>query len=506
MQTLARRAGRALALLALLQAFPGAARAEPLDEQAVDALVQEALKSWRVPGLAVAVVRDGRAVYLKGFGVRELGTEQPVTPDTLFAIGSTTKAFTTTAMAMLVDDGKMAWDDSVRKHLAYFQLQDPLADRGVTLRDLAAHRTGLGRHDLLWYGAPCGREELIRRLAHLKPDHPFRSAYEYQNITYLAAGQAVGAAARSTWEDVVQQRILTPLGMKGANFTTAAAQKAPDHASPHHARKGKLAVVPWYNADNIAPAGAINAGVGDLGKWVSFQLGDGTWGGKRLLSAKNLAETHSPQTVMPVPEAKRLLFPDTTQMSYALGWVVQDYRGHGLVWHDGSIDGFQSQITLVPAARLGVVILANRDGSETLRFALTNSILDLALGLPKKPWLSAFAFIEGIDSLAGPLVLQKADIRKRHKGTKPSRELAGYTGVYEEPAYGRAEVVLDEGVLVLKWNRFKPRLEHFHFDTFTTQGEEVLDGVAVVFTLGADGEVEQMKVPGVADFKKVGRK
>jgi CubicO group peptidase (beta-lactamase class C family) len=499
-------ARRTLVLLAVVTASSGAARAEPLDAEAVDAVVREAMKTWRVPGMAVAVVANREAVYLKGFGVKETGGREPVTADTLFAIGSTTKAFTTTAMAMLVDDGKMGWDDPVRKHVEFFHLQDPLADANVTLRDLVAHRTGLAGHDLLWYGSPWGREELIRRVAHLKPAHPFRSAYEYQNLTYLTAGHAVGLAAKTTWEQVIQDRIFTPLGMTGANLTTAAAAKAPDHASPHQRKKGKVEVVPWRNLDNIAPAGAINAGVRDLSKWARFQLGDGTWEGKRLVSAASLAETHTPQTVMPMGEGERVAYPETLQMSYGMGWVIQDYRGHGLVWHNGKIDGFQAQVTLVPRDKLAVVVLTNCDDTELLHWAVTNSILDLGLGLPKKPWVGAFGFLEGLGGLVAPLVEQKADARKRHKGTKPSRELAAYTGVYEEPAYGRAEVTLEKGSLTLRWSSFTPRLEHFHYDTFTTQEDAVLTGVPVVFTLGADGEVDRMKMAGLADFKKVRRK
>jgi CubicO group peptidase (beta-lactamase class C family) len=505
MQPMAKLAHRTAALLGLVCTFAGTARAEPLDAEAVDALVREAMKTWQVPGMAVAVVRDGEVVYLKGFGVRETGGREPVTADTLFAIGSTTKAFTTTAMAVLVDDGKMAWDDPVRKHVEFFRLRDPLADENVTLRDLVSHRTGLGRHDLLWYRSPWGREELIRRLAHLKLEHPFRSAYEYQNLTYLTAGYAVGLAAKSTWEGVVRDRIFTPLGMTGANFSTAAAEKAPDHASPHHPKKGKLEVLPWRNIDNIAPAGAINASIRDMSKWVRFHLGDGTWEGKRLVSAANLGETHTPQTVMPVGEAERVLFPETLQMSYGMGWVIQDYRGHGLVWHNGQIDGFHSQVTLVPRDRLGIVTLTNRDDTELLHWALCNSILDLGLGLANKPWVAAFSFLEGLGSLVAPLAVERADARKRHKGTKPSRELAAYTGSYEEAAYGRAEVTLDKGSLALKWSNFEPRLEHFHYDTFTTQ-DAVLTGVPVVFTLGPDGEVDRMRVAGVADFKKIRRK
>src|SRR5712692_3088429 len=297
----------------------------------IDALMQEALQTWQVPGASVAVVQGDEVIYLKGFGVREQGRDEPVTPETLFAIGSTTKAVTTTAMAMLVDDGKIGWDDPVRKHLPFFRLADPLADENVTLRDLVCHRTGLSRHDMLWYGSPWGREEIVRRIAQVKLDKSFRSTYQYQNIMYLAAGLAVGAASNSTWEEFVQERILDPLGMTGANFSTTVAEKAPDHATPHRKKEETIEGIPWRNLDNVAPAGSINAGVRDMSRWVRFQLGGGTFEGKPLLSAANLAETHTPQMVMRMDDNQKFLLPETTQVSYGLGWAISDYRGQLLI-------------------------------------------------------------------------------------------------------------------------------------------------------------------------------
>jgi len=305
----------ALALLGAL-ALPAAAPAQAVDAAAVDRVVQDALKAWEVPGAAVAIVRDDKVVYLKGHGVRELGGK-PVTPDTVFAIASLTKAFTTTAMAMLVDEGKMKWDDPVRKHVPFFRLADPLADQGVTLRDLVCHRTGVGRHDLLWLKAPWTLEDTVRRVAFVPPTFAFRSAYEYNNIMYIAAGLAVAKAAASPWQDVVRRRIFEPLGMTGAVFTRSEVRKTPDHASPHRRDKdGKLRTIEWYDDDHqVRASGSIKASARDLARWVRFQLGDGTFEGKRLLSARGLAETHMPQTVIRLEGLFQASNPETTQMS-----------------------------------------------------------------------------------------------------------------------------------------------------------------------------------------------
>jgi CubicO group peptidase (beta-lactamase class C family) len=453
----------------------------------IDALMQEALQVWQVPGASAAVVQGDEVSYLKGVGVRELGRDEPVTPETLFAIGSTTKAITTTAMALLVDDGKMAWDDPVRKHLPFFRLSDPLADDNVTLRDLVCHRTGLSRHDMLWYGSPWAREEILRRIGQVKLDKSFRSIWQYQNIMYLAAGLAAGAASKSTWEEFVQARILDPLGMTGANFSTTTAEKAPDHATPHRKKEEKIEVIPWRNLDNVAPAGSINAGARDMSRWVRFQLGGGTFEGKPLLSAAHLAETHTPQMVLRMDENQKALFPETTQISYGLGWNISDYQGHLVIAHGGGIDGFRATVHLAPRAKLGLVILANLGGTA-MPEALVNNLLDLLLDLPRQDW-NALLMERAKKAEAEGKTRENEREEKRHKDTSPTRELAAYTGAYEEPAYGTVSISLENGALQLQWSNFHSRLEHFHFDTFTTKNENPIENQQVLFALGADGEV-----------------
>jgi CubicO group peptidase (beta-lactamase class C family) len=487
----------------LLATCPGFAQA--VDTKAIDAIVREGLKAWQVPGAALAIVKDNEVVYLKGYGVKDLQSKEPVTPDTLFAIASCTKAFTTTAMAMLVDEGKMDWDDPVRKHVDYFHLSDPLADANVTLRDLVTHRTGVSGHDLLWYRAPWSREEIIRRIGHVKLKHSFRSTFQYQSIMFMTAGAAVESASKMKWEDFVQKRIFDPLGMTAATFTSTAALKAPDHASPHRRnRLGEPAVIPWYPLTAPDPAGSICVNARDLARWVQFQLGDGTFKGKRLVSAKNLAETHSPQMVVRLEGPARDLNPDTNQLNYGMAWVLQDYRGHFLVSHAGAIDGFRTHITLVPNQKLGLVLLNNLHNSQ-MNLAVSNQLVDLLLGLSERNGNDFILRQVKKAEEAAAAKLRERDA-KRRLDSKPSRRLVDYTGTYEDPAYGTATVTLQNGTLVWRWSTFKAELDHFQNDTFTVFND-VIGYPQLEFTLTKEGEVATMKFLEVleAEFHKVKR-
>lgn len=468
------------------------------DTSPIDSLVRDALKQWQVPGLAIAIVRNDEVVYLKGFGVKETGKPDPVTPDTLFPIASCTKGFTTTAMAMLVDEGKMAWDDPVRKHVPYFRLADPLADAEVTLRDLVCHRTGVGANDLLWYRAPLGREEVIRRIGLVKPRHSFRAAFEYQSTMFTTAGVAVESASGMPWEQLVRKRILDPLGMKQVTFTTPAAQ-ASDHASPHKkGAHGKPQVIPWYAIEKPEPAGSINASARDLSRWLRFHLGQGAFEGKRLVSADSLAQTHSPQMIIPLVGTTRAMNPDTFQMSYGMAWVIQDYREQLLVSHAGTIDGFRSHFTMAPRAGIGIVLLNNLERTQ-MNVALSNTLIDHLLDLPRKDW-HAYVREQVRKSELAAQEKQREWLSKRRLGTKPSRPLQAYAGDYDDPAYGTAKVTFEDGQLIWKWSSFVVPLEHYHFDTFALN-HELLGFAEVVFKLDDRGAVASMAVAAPLDIE-----
>ncbi|HEY1381284.1 MAG TPA: serine hydrolase domain-containing protein, partial [Gemmataceae bacterium] len=362
-----------LALVAGLASVPGPTPARQLEPPAMDAAAEEAMRTWDVPGLAVVIVSPDRVMWLKGYGRRDVAADRPVTPDTVFPLASCSKAFTATLTAMLADDGKLTWDDPVRKHLPDFHLADPLADAGVTLRDLLAHRTGLGNHDFLWYHAPWPLAEAVRRTCRMPLEKPFRTAFQYQSAMYAAAGFAVARAGGDSWEALVRRRIFEPLGMASARCTTPTGEQVPDLATPYRAGPdGRLRPTPWYVQNEPNPAGSIHASARDLAAWLRFQIGGGTVNGRRLVSAAALAETHAPQIVLRMTDAIRAANPDTVQMSYGLGWVIQDYRGHLLVSHGGVIDGFRTHITLMPREGYALALLSNRHQTR-LNLALSNT-------------------------------------------------------------------------------------------------------------------------------------
>jgi CubicO group peptidase (beta-lactamase class C family) len=495
-----RRAGVRVSLVLLSLVLPSAAaRAEESPDRAVvEGILGETLKTWHAPGIAVAIVRDDRALFFTR-GVRELGGEATVTADTVFGIGSCTKAFTATALAILVEEGKASWDDPVRKHLPWFRLADPLADQDVRLRDLLCHRTGLARHDLLWYRAPWSIEESVRRLAFVERSSSFRSKYEYNNLAYLAAGLAISSAAKKPWHEFVRERLFVPLKMNGAVFTSGEAQKVADHATPHsHNADGAAIVMPWYNDDRqIRASGSIKTSVRDLSQWVRFQLGGRPYADKTLpVSPAGLAETHAPQIVVPLTEADRAA--GATQASYGLGWHITDYRGHALHEHGGAVDGFRARIVLVPRKKLGLVLLTNLDDMGIVN-AAGNRLLDHLLGLEKRDWHAFFTAQHKRAETA-----RKDSLRKRQAGrvlgTKPSREPEAYAGTYTEPAYGTVTIIQQDDALVLSWSRFRLPLTHFHYNTFLTPKEgrvpDALRAESAVFELNEDAEVSTLRFLG----------
>lgn len=486
-----------LSLLCLSPCFAG-----PFPEAAVDDLLRSSQQFWKVPGIAVAIVRDDRIVYLKGHGVKEVGGKEAVTPDTLFPLGSCTKAFTTTAMALLVDEGKMSWDDRVRKHLPYFRLSDPLADAEVRLRDLVTHRTGLAGHELLWYHAAWSPEEAVRRAGRLPLDRPFRSAFQYQTTMFTAAGLAVASAAKMPWDQFVTERLLVPLGMKTAGCTTKDF-KSPDRATGHRLndRRNPQPLPEWYRLEVPEPAGSIHASARDMAQWLRFHLAEGKIGSKRLVTAANLRVTHSPQMIIPLEGEAAALHPDTHQMSYGMGWVIQDYRGRLLVSHAGVIDGFRAHITLLPRERLGFVILANLYRTR-MNLAASYRLVDLLLGIKGRNWDALIDRQMKKQEEAAEKELSRR-WKGQHHNTKPSLGLAEYAGTYEHPAYGKARVTLSGGRLSVRWSRFTLPLKHFHYDTFATQ-HSLIGPMWLTFELDADGRPARLaaSAPLKVTFKR----
>lgn len=475
----------ALALTSTI-AFP--INGQKVDPYAVDKAVNNTLKQWQIPGAAIAIVLNDRIVYVKGYGTKEAGGTEPVTPETLFQLASTSKAFTSAALAMLVDEQKVAWDDPVRKHLEYFHLSDPCADAGVTLRDVLSHRTGLSRHDELWDNTPLAREELVRRVGALPLTKPFRSAYQYQNIMFVAAGEVVTHASGMAWDDFVRTRLFGPLGMT-RTITSDSEWQAADHASGHRWDDVHQKLGPQQPIDTktLGSAGAIKSCARDMANWVRFQLADGFFENRRLVSAEALAETKIPQTVIRHEGMARESNPETSLMAYGMGWTVQDYRGELLVSHSGALNGFRAHVDLLPKKSTGFVILMNA-GRGLAAVALRNTLSDMLTGKQSRDWNAYYLMV---DARANDRDRKEKEERvaKRRADTHPSHALADYAGVYESAAYGTVTISVVQEQLVLQWNRMTVPLAHWHYDVFSAVSE--VDGLdeQVTFGMNANGEI-----------------
>ena len=458
----------------------------------IDAYAAEALRRWDIPGLALAIVHDDRLVYLKGYGVKEAGRPEKLTPDTVFPIASCSKPFTSLAVAFMMQDGKLTWDDPVRKHIPFFRLDDPLADAQVSLRDLLTHRTGVESHELLWYKAPWDLEERIRKIGKVPLDHPFRSGFHYQSILFGASGYAAGKAAGSNWQDLVQKRILGPLEMKSSSPVFPG--NTADLAVPHRRDAGGKAVpIPRYPLEQPDPAGSVHASARDLGQFLRFQLGDGTWQGKRLLARELLAEMHMPQMVVRREGFAQIMNPASVQISYGLGWIVQDYRGQRMLLHGGAIDGFRAHFTLLPDSKLGIVLLNNMDRSF-MNLAISNTLVDHFLGQSSRDWNAYYLEIQAKDD-AQEKERGRALRAGRKQGTKPSLALANYVGKYHDPAYGTCEISLEGNQLTWTWGSWRCLLDHFQDDIFLINQEGMVDA-PVAFAVSRNGTAESLVVVG----------
>jgi CubicO group peptidase (beta-lactamase class C family) len=477
----------------------------------LDAYVASSMKTFDVPGTAVAIVKDSKIVVAKGYGVRRVGDPAAVDEFTLFGIGSNTKAFTTAALATLVDEGKLSWDDPVYQRLPGFVMYDPYVSHEMTIRDLLTHRSGmgLGEGDLLfWPHTTYTREEIIYKLRFMKPASSFRSHYAYDNLLYMTAGQIIPAVTGISWDDYVRRRVFTPLGMNHTNVTNANIKPGDNVASPHSRIENKLQVVSFELLDNAGPASAINSCAADMAKWVQLQLNRGKFSDRdgRLFSEQRSREMWSPQTILPTPDPP----PGLTGLKanfadYALGWGLRDYHGRKLVGHTGGVSGFVSRVMLVPEENLGVVVLTNAEEGGAFDSILFH-VLDYYFHLPPTDWISAFK--SRADSLEKDAAetMKKAEAA-RAADSKPSLPLEKYAGAYSDAWYGPVTIRLENGGLVMTFDHTPTMigdLQPWQHDTFKVHWRSrTIEDAFVTFALNPDGSIDSARMAAVsplADF------
>ena len=503
-------------ILILLSTLALPAAGQSLDQSELESHVERVLEELDVPGLAIAVVKDGGVVLSRGYGVRRVGEPGPVGDGTLFGIASNSKAFTGAALSILVEEGRVGWDDPVTRHLPELQMYDPWVSREITVRDLVTHRAGLGlgAGDLMWWPpTDFTREEIIRGVRHLKPASSFRSKYAYNNIMFVLAGEVVARVSGRSWGEFLEDRILKPLGME--RTTTGAARLEPGDgvATPHVHVDGRAEPIRLMSFENAAGAVGVNSTAVDMGRWLNMLLECSTQdkipeGQTCVLTPEAIQRMWSSQTVMTprkLPEGFEFL--ETDFAAYGIGFGLREYQGHKVVRHSGAVPGYYSSVTLVPDERLGVAVLSNLESSVALN-AVAQHILDAFLGAPKPPvdWLEAYAELAAVGAKKAEEKVAK-DLAARDAESRPSLALSGYSGVYRDPWYGEVTVVEENGRLVLDMTR-TPRmladLEHWQHDTFVARWRETWMSdhspydAFVTFALGSGGTVERMAMKPVS--------
>lgn len=479
--------------------LPVAVLSQEPTAQEIDELAARAMETFQTPGIAIGVVKGGELVYAKGYGVREIGRPEPVDPDTLFQIASLTKAFTTAALGILLDEGKLDWDDPVIDYLPEFRMYDPWVTREFTIRDLLTHRSGLGlgAGDLLfWPQAKSTREDIIRAMRYLEPKTSFRTSYAYDNLLYSIAGDVVGAVSGVPWEDFVEQRIMQPLGMTECRSLPDRVEGQPNRATPHTVVDGELETTFFSGGGVTAAAGGINCNVSGLAKWAAMHLAGGVLpDGTRLLSEHTHDELWKPVTLINVSGRARE-HGRTHFAAYALGWGLRDYYGYLAVSHGGALQGMTSHIALLPEKDVAVIALCNQ--LSVAPRAVTSGILNAFLADTPEDWVEILARARAERSDAAKKAVEKA-FADRAADSTPTLPLESYVGTYRDPWYGDVFVDGDDNGLVMRSGRSElltGPLEHFQYDTFIARWRDrSLHGDAyVTFTVGADGQVDAIRM------------
>ena len=510
-----KRIVRTVTAMALISAAATAAAAPPAGfEQRVEQL----RKQFGVPGVTITIVEDGKVTLAHGWGVRDITTNRPVDADTIFFTGSTGKAFTNAALATLVDEGKIKWDDRVIDHMPDFRMWDPWVTREMTIRDLLVHRSGLGlgEGDLLFLpNSDLTRKETVRRIRYLKPATSFRSGYAYDNILYMAAGQLIEEVSGESWERYMHDHVFRPLGMNHSTDTDAEFQANPNHARPHSRNSGPVhgmgAQSPLDEnatiAQHAAPAGGLAISANDMSRWLLTQLGHGKIPGsdQRLFSEEQSKQMWTPEVIQPIrhfPPEFAVTEPNFSL--YALGWDIEDYRGAKVIAHDGAVLGSQATIALLPGKNVGIFIAANSEDGEII-LGLRDELLDYYLGYPRSDWPEKFHNFKLSRLTMAAKEVQTAEATPAQ--VAPSLPLERYAGDYTDPWYGTIKVRQSGNGLAISFPHSRGMegpLTHYQYDTFKTHPAlNWVEPAYVTFSVDENGKVDRVTMKPVsptADF------
>jgi CubicO group peptidase (beta-lactamase class C family) len=480
--------------------FPSIIRAELPDYQkrlkGLDQYMEKTLKEWNVPGAAIGIVVKDKVVFAKGYGYRDYGKKLPVTPKTLYQIASNTKLFTATAIGFLVEEKKLEWDKPVKRFVPQIQFFNEELNNSVTIRDMLAHRTGISRHDGIWYKCDFSRKELFERLRYLEPSQTLRQGFLYNNMMYVAAGYIVELLSGKPWEEFVKERILTPLGMKNTYFSAKEMAAQPDHGVPYNERRDTtlLYEIPIYeDAQGVGPAGAIVSNIDDMSKWLITLMNGGVYEGKQVIPSSVLKATLTPSIALPNTQMENKGFGELFNAAYGMARWTASYRGHFLAYHGGDIDGFHSQISCMPYDSIGVVLFVIGDHSAPLYNVISYNVYERLLGLDQTPWSERRMADRKASDAIGKAGRSKSGADKV-SGTTPSHSLADYAGTYENPAYGTIVIDQKDSTLTMDFHHMQLPLHHYHYDRFDSPNDEQYGLWSLNYATNPQGAVDRINV------------
>jgi len=457
-----------------------------------DAYMAQVLKDWNTPGIGVGIVVNDKLVFAKGYGYRDYERKLPFTPTTLHPIASNSKLFTAVSAGMLVEEGKLTWDKPIRESVPAIQFYNDELNNNVTLRDMLSHRTGVTRHDLIWFKSPFTRKELFERLKYLEPQEPMRQTFLYNNLMYAGAGYVIELKSGKRWEDFVRERILTPLEMPATNYTIADMTSHPDHGVPFREKRDsfELYKIPYYeDTEGVAPAGAVISNIDELSHWLIALMNDGKYKGKQVLPSAALKATLQPAIGLPNTLGEALGFWEILNPDYGMGRQTASYRGHLITYHGGDLPGFHSQIAFLPNEKIGVIVLVISDHSAPLYNIVSYNVFERMLGMDLTPWSERQLKMRLANKKAGTEARAKAGA-DRVPNTKPSHALADYAADYENPAYGIVKISQKSDALQFDFHDFHFPLSHFHYDRFDTPDDEQYGKFSVNFRTNPQGDVD----------------
>ncbi len=472
----------------------------------LDTFALRILKEWDAPGVTIAVVEKNKVIYTGGFGFRDYEKKLPVTENTLFAIGSCTKAFTAAILGMLEKEGKLSLDKPVRDYLPELKFHNDYTNKHATLRDLMSHRTGLPRHDYSWYGTTASRRELLERIQYLEPTAELREKFQYNNFMYLAQGMVIEKMTGKSWEENVKERILQPLGMTRTNMSVIDLEKADDRSLAYSSEKKKIKAIPYRNIDAIGPAGSINSCAKEMANWLLTWINDGKFNGKEIIPTGYRTQAMSAQ-IAPGGGLPGAEYPDLHMSAYGLAWGISSYRGHYRVEHSGGIDGFITSTSFYPSDSIGIFVVSNQSTPTT---SIRNFIVDRMLKLPYRNWGKA-QLNDKLKSDSIAKTKPNTDSLNRKTGTAPSHAMPDYAGSYENKGYGQVKIFIEKDTVWIDYNeggqRTKNYLQHYHYDVFrirsTEETEENKEAAKIRFNMNNKGEIVTLEAqlePAVKDI------